>query len=1631
MPESASNGRERVIMPRSRFCPGVLIVLLASACCSAHTIAADWPAYRADAARSAVTAEKLPFPLAKIWTYEPPQAPRPAWPEPGKELHRMDFDYALQPVVAGGLVYFGSSADDTVRALDAATGHLRWRFTTGGPVRFAPAIADGRCYVASDDGWLYCLDAATGKELWRFHAAPADDQLIGNGRMISRWPLRSGVLVEDGIAYVTAGMWPAEGIYVYALDAATGRQIWRNDSSGEMYLDLPHPGASAFTGVAPQGYLLASDDVLLVPTGRSVPAAFDRRTGRLLYYRPASTQFNGGTWVAVAGDLFFNQQHARAPHTGARTGECEPEPGDGMAAYSLRGGQLVAQLPNKHRVLIAQDMLYATGGGQVDAIDRKAWLQKGDFQKSVKWTAPHGRAYCLALAGEALLVGGRGSVTAFNTATGEEIWKAQTEGQVRGLAVADGRLLVATNKGTIVCFAARTEGIPAQTVREEATPNAAIPDKHKKLAAEIVRRTAISEGYALIAGEPDSNLAVALASQTDLHVITLTGGADLAAEERKRLLTTKLYGSRVAVQALEDATCLPYASYFANLVVVSGVPAGLSAKELYRVLRPCGGVMYFCGSAGDSAPALIREAGIGDAEVRRFGSSLMVVRGKLPGAGEWRHQWADGGRTGIGNENRLRLPLDVLWFGGPGPDRMMDRHTATSAPLSVNGRVFMTGEHHVIAFDAYNGRELWCREMRGAGRAAVRSASANFVADDHTVYVAIGPSCYRLDQATGQTVAAYNVPEALSGGADAASDTQVVDVRWPQQWVVFGPFPKHSPPAPAAMLSTIPQQMLWGGKRFLPATLDSVRGVLDFTYLYGGYGFEPLAPGQKPEPYPRGDYALDPDAEGRIAYAYATITCPTAGKLKIGAGAEWWMQWYLDGKPIYDTLKTGNLGRPATYTDHVFTADVSAGEHVLAVMVVAGRRGWTLASAAGARYEDDLEFVPHDARAAAWGYLSVTDDLILGTYRGRALFALNKSDGGARWIYRPRRMLDNVGIAHGDGRLFATDAMPRDWIDRARRRGERIKAPRTLVALDLATGRELWRRPDLPQTPYYVQYARGVVTVNGNAAYDARTGRKLWQRRFEPARLPVIYDNWIIAQPRGFDLRTGAPRMTSDALTDEQRPWMFARAYGCGPVTGCKDLLFFRSGMAGFYDFTNDGTTTFGGMRPGCGITMIPANGLLILPQGDSGCSCGYNFQTSLALLPSDKRRDSWYVFAGEKPTEPIRRCNLNFGAPGDRNDRAGDRWLGFPRPVYIEGACPAPVKLAMSELTWYFNPSEASRIKGTDRPWIYTSGLKGRGRITIELSLDPRIEVLSCGEPPSLDGVLDDACWAGARPVRFKDDAHLMNPKATLFVRRDAETLFFGFRREAVIRDGRPVPFVATQSGDDARCWLDDSLEIFVSDGKLRRCIQLGISCSGGTFQRLYTVGRGRWIDPPKWRAESWADPQWSGPWKHAVSKETHYWSAEVAIPLKTIREAGIDLSDLRLNARAYNQSGYGRSLIHIVPISAWKDYVYRIADMPSVVGERREVPKRRFTVRLHFAEPQEVAAGERLFDVSIQGQTVLEDFDIVRETGGRLKAVVKEFKGIEAGEALRIELVPTVSDPTPEQLPLLNAIELFQMRP
>ena len=145
--------------------------------------AADWPTYQHDYSRSGVAGESLLTPFNEKWVHKSKHEPRPAWRGEAKwdgynkvydMKSRQVFDYAYHTVIANGLLYFGSSADDKIYCLDAASGKERWVFFTEGPVRLAPTIADGRVFVGSDDGNAYCLDAVTGKLIWKSRLGPKD-----------------------------------------------------------------------------------------------------------------------------------------------------------------------------------------------------------------------------------------------------------------------------------------------------------------------------------------------------------------------------------------------------------------------------------------------------------------------------------------------------------------------------------------------------------------------------------------------------------------------------------------------------------------------------------------------------------------------------------------------------------------------------------------------------------------------------------------------------------------------------------------------------------------------------------------------------------------------------------------------------------------------------------------------------------------------------------------------------------------------------------------------------------------------------------------------------------------------------------------------------------------------------------------------------------------------------------------------------------------------------------------------------------------------------------------------------------------------------------------------------------------
>jgi len=177
--------------------------------------AGDWPTHRHDQARSGTTPATVPSDLTVRW--------RAALK--GK---------LTAPVAAAGKVFVARSDAHALYALDITTGDVAWRFVAGGRIDSPPTIYRGMVLLGSRDGRVYCLRASDGRLVWRFLAAPRDRRVASFDQIESAWPVHGSVLVDNGIAYFTAGRstYLDGGIHVYALEPATGKILHKTVLAG-------------------------------------------------------------------------------------------------------------------------------------------------------------------------------------------------------------------------------------------------------------------------------------------------------------------------------------------------------------------------------------------------------------------------------------------------------------------------------------------------------------------------------------------------------------------------------------------------------------------------------------------------------------------------------------------------------------------------------------------------------------------------------------------------------------------------------------------------------------------------------------------------------------------------------------------------------------------------------------------------------------------------------------------------------------------------------------------------------------------------------------------------------------------------------------------------------------------------------------------------------------------------------------------------------------------------------------------------------------------------------------------------------------------------------------------------------
>ncbi len=761
--------------------------------------AGDWPTYLKGNDRVGSSSELLTLPLSLAWSNVAPEKAQQAWPGPDEReferkvlRRRNNFDDAFHVAIVGQRLYYGSSVDHQLRCVDLETGSLIWTFFTEGSIRLSPTVYQGKVYVGSDDGYAYCLTAETGKLVWKMRPGPSGERILGRQQMVSRWPVRTGVTIQEdsvhgAVAYFGAGVFPHENIFLIAARASDGKEIWKIDN-----LSQTQAGRN---DLSPQGYMLTTEDVLVVPSGRSLPAVFDRYTGDLLHKKRHS-------WRSDAGGVVGGTQALLAD------GQIYCWGADHIMAMDQTAGSVGFGWFSGHQMTISGDAAFAANGAKVVKIDRAAYaansavrhgfemriaklnkdLKVGEKPDEIReeikeleakiaadrdigllWKTESPLESRMIVAGKHLIVGGKNEVAAFDTESGKQVWSAPVAGEASGLAVASGRLVVSTTSGEIICFSSSSSNTEVEAIATVVEPYPADDDSdlYRKAAEEILEATGVERGFCLVVGAGEGRLAYELAKRSDLEIYGIESDPDKVASAREKLSSAGYYGSRISIHhgSPDD---IPWANYFANLIVsdtlikTGRLPDGANLEQLARCVKPVGGIVCLSSEHSD----LLSQLRLGEqSETRVEGNLTLLERGPLPGAGSWSHQYGEAGNTACSYDYLVKGGLGVLWYGDPGESDMVNRHDGAVAPLAINGRLIAQGESRIMAYDAYNGLFLWERDNPDSVRTGVfqNQNPGNLVASDDSLFFMEKEVCVELDAGTGEEIARHQLPEKAQG----------------------------------------------------------------------------------------------------------------------------------------------------------------------------------------------------------------------------------------------------------------------------------------------------------------------------------------------------------------------------------------------------------------------------------------------------------------------------------------------------------------------------------------------------------------------------------------------------------------------------------------------------------------------------------------------------------------------------------------------------------------------------------------------------------------------------------------------------------------------------------------------------
>lgn len=319
------------------------------------------------------------------------------------ELDGLGFDAG--PIIAAGSV-FAADHDGRVFAIDLENGQERWRVEMDTGFVASPAYRDGLLFVGDYDGVLHALDAMNGHEKWKFETGleiDASPNFHGQNVLVTS---------QDGS--------------LYAIDRGTGKSVWQYETGDQLQCGATLSGDRTFLGGCD-----ASLHIVDVTNGQAIGELLpiDAPTGST---PSVYTDANSGDRVLVptyAGEIF-----------------CFKMPSAELA-WRFKDPQLADEFKNS--VAVADGLVVACSRNKrVFAIDVVTGKLK--WEQTLRKRADASPV----IAGQDVFVAAAdGRILRFDLKTGRQTWLFEVKPAFIGsLAVADGKLVVANDRGTVFCF---------------------------------------------------------------------------------------------------------------------------------------------------------------------------------------------------------------------------------------------------------------------------------------------------------------------------------------------------------------------------------------------------------------------------------------------------------------------------------------------------------------------------------------------------------------------------------------------------------------------------------------------------------------------------------------------------------------------------------------------------------------------------------------------------------------------------------------------------------------------------------------------------------------------------------------------------------------------------------------------------------------------------------------------------------------------------------------------------------------------------------------------------------------------------------------------------------------------------